>query len=146
MSELLTDMLPGYVLTRRLGSGGMADVYEARQLNLDRLVAIKIRRRRYDEFEPLLKERFVKSASLHAKVIHPHIVRVIDFIATEEVEGLVLERLEGPTLEDRLHETGPIEVPQLVFMLRGIADALVHLHDKGIIPPAVAHAAKENLC
>ena len=134
MNPLRRDVrVPGYSLTRLLGAGGMADVHEAVQLNLGRVVAAKIRRRRRDNHEQRLRDRFIQSARLHAKLSHPSIVNVIDLVSTDEVDALILECLRGPSLEQRLRNEGPIPVPTLIRLTQQIVLALRYLHEANVV-------------
>lgn len=125
--------LAGYEVKEMLGSGGMADVYAGVQLSLGREVAIKIRRSRRDEHESKLRERFVKTARLHANLWHRNIVGVIDFVSRDGVDALILERLSGPSLQTRLRRDGPIPVPELLHLTLDIIGALRYLHDRDVV-------------
>lgn len=133
MGDSIQTHLVGYEVTGLLGSGGMADVYSGVQTSLGREVAIKIRRSRRDEHESRLRERFVKAARLHANLWHCNIVGVVDFVNTDRVDALILERLNGPSLRERLRRDGPIPIPELLNLTLEIVSALKYLRERDVV-------------
>ncbi|HWV16168.1 MAG TPA: protein kinase [Cellvibrio sp.] len=119
-----------YDILDSIGRGGMGLVYLARDTRLDRLVAIKCLRS--ELFEPLYRERFKREALLLAKLNHPYIVQIYDFIETPEQLGLVMEFVEGQNLQRYLREQiAPFS--QRMQWLTQIAQGLAVAHDAGII-------------
>lgn len=119
-----------YAILDSIGRGGMGLVYLARDTRLDRLVAIKCLRS--ELFEPLYRERFKREALLLAKLNHPYIVQIYDFIETPEQLGLVMEFVEGQNLQRYLREQiAPFS--QRMQWLTQIAQGLAVAHDAGII-------------
>ena len=90
-----------YHLIRRLGRGGMAEVYLGTHLNLERLVAIKLLHS-YIEEEPTLLERFHREAKAVAGLRHSNIVQIFDFDSIDGHPYIVMEYLKGPTLANYL--------------------------------------------
>src|SRR6266702_1097608 len=86
-----------YEVITLLGAGGMGEVYEARDTRLDRTVAVKICKGRFTE-------RFEREARAISSLNHPHICALYDIGHEDSVEFLVMEYLEGETLEDRLRK------------------------------------------
>ncbi|MBI3183774.1 MAG: protein kinase [Myxococcales bacterium] len=118
-------------IVHRLGGGGMSEVYLADQVSLRRKVALKVLRREAgDRFA--LAERFRREAELLAAVEHPAVVRVIDFIESEEATCLVLELAEGETL-DSLLQRGKLRPPCAVRLLAQLAEGLAAIHARGIL-------------
>jgi len=122
-----------YRLERRLGRGGMGVVYAARDVVLEREVAVKVIR---DEIVgPLnLASRFRGEARAAASFAHPHVVRVYDFgVGRGEQAFLVMELLEGMTLRQRLASGSPMLADEALHILRGVCSALSAAHDLGIV-------------
>ena len=114
-----------YLIIEKLASGGMADVYKAIDITLERYVAIKIIRREYEDQELFVK-RFIREAKIVAQLTHPNIVRIIDFGYEEKTPYLVMEYVPGGTLKDLLGK--PIPWQQAFEMLLPIARALIYAH------------------
>lgn len=109
----------------------MSQVYLAEQLSLGRQVAIKVLPQDL-ALRPEMAERFRREAQLLASVDHPSVVRVIDFQNTSELTCLVLELVEGETLESELEEH-PLAPDRAVGILTQLAEALAAIHAKGIV-------------
>ena len=125
--------IPGYEVIALIGRGGMADVYEGIQKTLGRRVAIKIRRARHDRHDEVLRKRFLESARLHGSIFHPCVVHVIDCVQTSVCDTVILEYLEGDTVEARLRQLKRLPVIASLKAVIGIADALSCLHAKGVV-------------
>jgi len=118
-----------YEILGPLGSGGMGEVYRARDTRLDRVVAVKVLPA--DARSPNALERFEREAKAIAALNHPGICAIHD-VGTEPVPYLVMELLEGESLHQRLAR-GPLDVPALVDTGLALADALAAAHAKGIL-------------
>ncbi|RSL16249.1 serine/threonine protein kinase [Edaphobacter aggregans] len=114
-----------YEILARLGAGGMGEVYIARDTRLDRNVAIKICKGRFTE-------RFEREARAISSLNHQHICALYDIGREESVEYLVMEYLEGETLETRLHK-GALPIDEALRIAIQIASALDAAHHKGVI-------------
>ena len=90
-----------YEITARIGVGGMGEVYKARDMRLNRTVAIKALPAHLKD-NPDLRQRFEREAQAVAALSHPHICTLHDIGHHEGVDFLVMEYLEGETLADRL--------------------------------------------
>lgn len=93
--------LSHYRIVARLGAGGMGVVYRAHDENLDRDVALKILSAG-DVATPDARERFRREALALSRINHPHIATIHDFSHQQDVDFLVMELVEGPTLADRI--------------------------------------------
>ncbi|HRE49315.1 MAG TPA: protein kinase [Aggregatilineales bacterium] len=121
-----------YNVISKLGKGGMATVYRARQTSVERDVAIKIiRSDKIDD--PLFGERFTREARTIARLSHPHILKVFGFGHENDVAYLVMELLEGGSLAQLLRASGAIPLEKSGRMLDQIAGALDYAHQQGII-------------
>ncbi|GEM_PF-652876 len=119
-----------YRVIDRIGRGGMASVYRAYHPGLDRYVAIKV----LPEFlaeDPAYRERFQEEARSVARLKHPNILEIFDFGYEDDVAYLVLELIEGGTLEDQVGK--PMELMDVVNILSQLAGALDHAHAQGIL-------------
>ena len=124
--------IPGYQIMRKLGAGAMATVYLAKQLSLDRLVAIKILPRKFLS-DPLFVERFYKEGRAAAKLSDPNIVGALDVGQVGEHHYFVMEYVDGETVFDKLQRDKRIEERTALEIARQVASALKHAHAKGFI-------------
>ncbi len=128
--------LGSYALERLLGEGSMGQVYEARHVKLDRLVAIKmLRPERADDAQ--LVQRFFQEARTVNRINHPHIVGVHDFVEDTDEEGrprayCVMEYLHGVTLS-RLMQQGSVPLERIFRILDQLTQALCAAHEVGVI-------------
>jgi Tol biopolymer transport system component len=119
-----------YEIQSPLGAGGMGEVYRARDPRLDREVAIKVLPASLSS-DPSLKQRLEREAKAISKLSHPHICALHDIGHQDGVDFLVMELLEGETLEQRLVR-GPLPAEQTLRYAAQIADALAKAHKLGI--------------
>ncbi len=121
-----------YRLERKLGSGGMADVWLAEDQELGRRVAVKILHERYANDEQFV-ERFRREATHAAGLSHPNIVSIYDRGVAEGSYFIVMEYIEGRTLKELIVTRGPCPVPVAISYTRQILAALRYAHKNGII-------------
>jgi beta-lactam-binding protein with PASTA domain len=127
------DFAGRYRLLRKLGSGGMADVWLAEDRELGRRVAIKILHERYANDEQFV-ERFRREATHAAGLSHQNIVSIFDRGSINGSYFIVMEYVEGRTLKELLVDRGPCPVPVAVSYARQILAALRFAHRNGISP------------
>jgi Tol biopolymer transport system component/tRNA A-37 threonylcarbamoyl transferase component Bud32 len=120
-----------YEILAPLGAGGMGEVYRARDTRLERTVAIKILPSRLSS-SPEIRERFEREAKAIAQLSHPNICALHDVGREGDVEYLVMEYLEGETLDERLAK-GPLPLEQTLRYGIEIAGALDRAHRQGIV-------------
>jgi len=120
-----------YQLLGRIGTGGMGEVYRARDTKLNRHVAIKLLLPNVAN-DPDRLARFSREAQHLAALNHPHIAQIHGLEDADGVRALVMELVEGPTLADRIAR-GPIPIGEAVSIARQIAEALEAAHERGII-------------
>src|SRR6266487_2613748 len=120
-----------YEILSLLGSGGMGEVYRARDTKLDREVAIKVLPELFVS-DPERIARFQREAKTLAALNHPHIGGIYGLEDADGVRALVLELVEGPTLADRIAQ-GPIPLDEALPIAKQIAEALEGAHEVGII-------------
>jgi Protein kinase domain len=121
-----------YELEDRLGHGGMATVYRARDLKLDREVAIKLLA---DNFagDDEVRKRFSREARLAARLDHPNVVQVFDVGEDEDRPYIVMEHVEGGTLEDRLNRRRSLDRDDALRLLAQLCEGLGHAHAKKLV-------------
>ncbi|MCZ7645211.1 MAG: serine/threonine protein kinase [Planctomycetota bacterium] len=126
--------LGDFELLDKIGRGAMGSVYRARQTALDRVVAVKVLYPHVAE-NPQLIERFQREARASARLNHPHIVQGIA-VGQDEASGFwyfAMEYVDGATLWEILHQTGPLEERRALELARDIAKALECAHKNGIV-------------
>jgi hypothetical protein len=123
-----------YEVVCHAGSGGMAEVYRVRHVALGSEHALKVLKQELAGSEDL-RSRFLAEGRVQAQVRHPHIAMVTDLVAEEGVAALVMEWLDGGSLEDRLVGRSGRAVPtsRALQVLLPVLDALQMLHDRGIV-------------
>ena len=121
-----------YSLQRELGRGGMGIVYLARDVQLDRDVAIKVLPTHL-ALSAESRERFVREARTAAGLSHPHIVPIHRVGETEGFVFFVMSYVEGETLGERLRRDGPLPPAVAARVLREVAWALAYAHGRGIV-------------
>ena len=130
---LIGKVLGKYKVLEHLGHGGMSEVYKGQQLQLHRLVAIKV-------LHPFLADdegfvvRFQREARIIATLRHPNIVQVFDFDYNKELDlyYMVMEYINGPTLKTRLEQES-LSLEHIASIGAAIADALDYAHERGMI-------------
>ncbi len=121
-----------YVIKRKLGSGGMADVYLAEDQELGRRVALKLLNERHAADEQFV-ERFRREAQSAAGLNHPNIVSIFDRGFAEGTYYIAMEYLDGRTLKELLVRNGPTPIPVAIDYARQILGAISFAHRNGII-------------
>jgi hypothetical protein len=120
-----------YQLSALIGTGGMGEVYSARDTKLNRLVAIKVLLPALAN-DPDRLERFSREAQLLASLNHPHIAQIYGFESAGGLHALVMELVDGATLADRIAQ-GAIPIDEALAIAKQIAEALEAAHAQGII-------------
>jgi hypothetical protein len=143
--QLTGTTLGKYSVIEPLGRGGMAEVYKAFQPGLARYVAIKVIHDYLIDDEEFV-ERFESEAMAVSNLHHPHIIQVFDFDRDESCYYMVMEFIDGPTLETLLKEykdkKQPFPLDEIVKIFKPLADAIDHAHSRDPVifssPPASA--------
>ncbi len=136
MSELIGEIIDGrYQLTRVVGSGGMATIYAAIDLRLDRQVAVKVMHSHLAQDEQFVS-RFIREAKAAASLSHPNIVAVLDQGWNQggaPCVFIVMELIEGATLRDYIIEQGALTAERALSIITPVASALAAAHKLGIV-------------
>src|SRR6478735_6339101 len=130
--ELQAALAGEYSLQRELGRGGMGIVYLARDVQLDRDVAIKVLPAHLAR-DPVARERFVREARMAAGLSHPHIVPIHRVSEAGGFVFFVMSYVDGETLGERLRTRGPLPPAEAARVLREVAWALAYAHGRGIV-------------
>src|ERR671933_994364 len=121
-----------YRVQRRIGSGGMADVYLADDAQLGREVALKVLHRRFARDREFV-ERFRREASSAAGLQHPHVVGVYDRGEFDGTYYIAMEYLEGRSLKEIVQEEGPLDPERAIDFVVQILQAARFAHQRGVI-------------
>ena len=121
-----------YILEEELGSGGMAEVYRARDKLLDRPVAVKILHAAYRSDSEFIA-RFHREAQAAARLSHPNIVSIYDVGTDGSDHYIVMEYVRSKTLKDKIREESPLDIFTVVSIASDIANGLCHAHNNNIV-------------
>lgn len=121
-----------YKIIKKIGSGGMADVYLALDLVLNREVALKVLRGTLAD-DPVALLRFEREALAVSDIVHSNIVEVYDVVGDYRENFIVMEYVKGSTLKELIHKRGALDYKEAVFVMKQIAAGLMAAHDKQII-------------
>ena len=121
-----------YALEMLVGSGGMADVYRAKDQLLERTIAVKVLHQQYENDKEFI-ERFQREAKAAARITHPNIVNVYDVGVAEGRHYIVMEYVPGRTLKERIKEEGPVPAAEALHIARQIAGALAQAHASNLV-------------
>lgn len=121
-----------YEIGKRIGRGGMAEIFQARDILLDRPVAMKVL---FPEFatDPAFVERFRREAQAAANLNHPNIVAVYDWGKLNNTYYIAMEYVNGRTLADILKQSGTLTPMQVCDVMSEVASALISAHQNGVI-------------
>jgi eukaryotic-like serine/threonine-protein kinase len=121
-----------YRLLDRLGQGGMGQVFKARHVTMDRVVAVKvIPRKRVSD--PAAVERFYREVRAVAQLSHPNIVTAFEVGRAGETHYLAMEYVDGIDLARLVQQSGPLPIPQACEYVRQAALGLQHAHERGLV-------------
>ena len=130
--DLTGRTLGDFQILRRIGSGGMGQVYLARQLSLKREVALKLLRNELNA-NPVALKRFQAEAEAVARLNHTNIVQVYAVGETDGLRYMALEFVDGRNLRDYLARKGPPDLPVTISVMRQVAAALQKAHEQGLV-------------
>src|SRR3989344_2765544 len=125
-------MVGRYLTLSRIGVGGMGIVYRAHDTELNRTVALKVLPPKLSKYPEYLK-RFHTEAQAQARLNSPYVVTLFEFMEHPVGQVLVLEYVEGETLESRLRHYGPLSVPEAVRVFEQTMRGVEHIHRMGVV-------------
>ena len=121
-----------YEIISKVGTGGMADVYKARDHKLNRLVAVKVLKPEFRDDKTFIA-KFQKEAQAAAGLAHPNIVNVYDVGDDEGVNFIVMELVEGITLKDYIKKKGKLSVKEATSIAIQVSLGLEAAHNRNIV-------------
>ncbi|MGO4887829.1 Stk1 family PASTA domain-containing Ser/Thr kinase [Anaerobacillus sp. MEB173] len=121
-----------YEILETIGGGGMANVYKAMDIILDRHVAVKVLRPQFSDDDEFIK-RFHREAQAATSLSHPNIVNIFDVGEEDNLYFIVMEYVEGPTLKQLIQQKGSLPLEDIVHIMSQIASAISHAHANQII-------------
>jgi serine/threonine-protein kinase len=121
-----------YKILEKIGQGGMGIVYQGIHRQLEQEVAIKVLSPAYAA-EPSMRERFVQEAKIQARLTHPHVVNILNYLEDGADIFLVMEYVKGETLDKRLGKVGSLSQHEAVLVCQSVLAALDFMHSKGVI-------------
>jgi serine/threonine-protein kinase len=124
--------IPGYKIMSKLGAGAMATVFKAKQMSLDRMVAIKVLPRKFTT-NPQFIERFYAEGRAAAQLNHPNIVQAYDVGKAGDYHFFVMEYVEGSTVYDEIVKNKRYNEQDALEITIQVAEALMHAHERGLI-------------
>ncbi|MBA4188657.1 MAG: hypothetical protein C0467_11720 [Planctomycetaceae bacterium] len=125
--------LGSYLILDQLGSDGVGQVYLAHHVNMNRLVALKALSPQAYENDPIAKERFYREARAAGTLDHPNIVHVFDLCQDGKLLYLVMEYVDGASLQTIVSKHGPLEVSTACHYARQVAFGLQHAHEQKFV-------------
>lgn len=129
---MIGKVINNYQIISELGQGGMGIVYKAFDTKLDRYVAIKILKSQVVK-NSRFKERFEKEAKNQAKLSHQNIVPVYGFLEEGDLLGIIMEYVEGETLEHMIESRTRLDVYETVFIIKQVLKASAYAHSKKFV-------------
>lgn len=130
--SLLGSRVGPYLITKRLGEGGVGEVFKGVDVVLKREVAIKVLRHEL-ACDPLFVERFNREAQLHAQLSHPNVASVHALLHEGDTQFLVMEYVPGVSLDEFVRSGGPVPVARALSIFRRALDGIEHAHRCGIV-------------
>lgn len=121
-----------YEVLETIGGGGMANVYKARDIILDRLVAVKVLQPQFSKDEQFIR-RFRREAQAATSLAHPNVVSIYDVGEDDNTYFIVMEYVEGKTLKELIKEKGPLSVEEALDYMEQMLGAIAHAHANHII-------------
>jgi eukaryotic-like serine/threonine-protein kinase len=121
-----------YQLTDRIGDGGMATVYKAKDIILDRTVAVKVLRSEYGNDAEFIR-RFHREAHSATSLAHPNIVNVYDAGEDDHTHFIVMEYVAGQTLKKYIEENKPLSLNTVINIMTQLTNGIAHAHENNII-------------
>ncbi len=130
--DVIGKKLGQYQIVEELGRGGMAVVYKAYHAALNRYVAIKVLPPQF-AFDQEFVQRFLREARAAAALHHPNIITIHDVTQAEGYYFIVMQFVEGKTLDQVIAESGRLPLPRIQRIMSQVVDALEHAHERGLI-------------
>jgi len=128
---MLSKTVGPYKIIEKIAFGGMGVVYKGIHTRLEQFVAIKVLSPQFATNQ-IMKSKFLSEAKIQAQLSHPNVVNIINFIEEEDETYLIMEYIDGETLEDLLQRKNKISIDEALNISRSILSALRYMHSKGL--------------
>ena len=129
---MIGNLVADYKIIEKIGQGGMGEVYKAIHTKLEQTVAIKVLSSEYS-LDPSMRKRFVNEARIQAKFSHPNMVNVFNLIEQDSNVFIVMEYINGDTLEKHLEKNGILSQDESIKISLQVLNALQFMHSKGVV-------------
>jgi eukaryotic-like serine/threonine-protein kinase len=129
--ELLNAKVGEYRMIDFLGAGGMGEVYRAVHAKLGRVVAVKVLTQA--QRSPRLIERFQNEAQIQSRLHHPRIATLFDFIENHDMPCIVMEYVDGETLDERIRTVGALPLEDALRIFRDVVEAVGYIHENSVV-------------
>jgi len=129
--------IAGYEVLEMVGKGGMGEVYRARQISMDRIVALKVLSAKLAKRDPSFAQQFIDEARAAGRLNHPNIIAVHDVGRTtldgEEIDYFSMEFVDGETIKDVIVRQGTCPLPLTAQVMQSMGEALVYAEAQGVV-------------
>ncbi|MFZ1322672.1 MAG: serine/threonine-protein kinase, partial [Ignavibacteria bacterium] len=129
---MIGKIINNYKITEFIEEGGMGTIYKASHLKLTRSVAVKVLHQNLTS-NPQFKERFINEANILAKLSHPAIINIYDFIESDGQYFIITEFIEGETLADLISNNELNSIELILNLFRQILNGISYAHNNGIV-------------
>jgi serine/threonine protein kinase/serine/threonine protein phosphatase PrpC len=131
---LINTSVGAYRIVEFIGAGGMGEVYRGVHASLGRVVAVKVLTgSAWEQRAPAAMERFRNEARIHSTLLHPHIATLYEFFEVSGRPCIVMELVDGSTVEERLRLSGAYAPAEALRLFERVVDAVGYLHNRGIV-------------
>ena len=128
---MVSKIVGPYKIVEKIAFGGMGVVYKGIHTKLEQYVAIKVLSPQFASNQNM-KSKFLSEAKIQAQLSHPNVVNIMNYIEDEDETFLIMEYIDGETLEDMLQRKTKLPIDQALSISRGILSALSYMHSKGL--------------
>lgn len=128
---MLSKTIGSYRIIEKIAFGGMGVVYKGIHTKLEQFVAIKVLSPQFSSNQNM-KSRFLSEAKIQAQLSHPNVVNIMNYIEEDEETYLIMEYIDGETLEDLLQRRNRLSIEEAIGISKGILSALNYMHSKGL--------------
>ena len=128
---MVSKIVGPYKIVEKIAFGGMGVVYKGLHTKLEQVVAIKVLSPQFSSNQNM-KSKFLSEAKIQAQLSHPNVVNIMNYIEEDDETYLIMEYIDGETLEDLLQRKNKLSIEQAIEISRGILSALRYMHSKGL--------------
>jgi len=128
---MVSKIVGPYKIVKKIAFGGMGVVYKGIHTKLEQVVAIKVLSPQFSSNQNM-KSKFLSEAKIQAQLSHPNVVNIMNYIEDDDETYLIMEYIDGETLEDMLQRKNKLSIEEAVNISKGILSALKYMHSKGL--------------